>query len=151
MRRLIAFVMLVLLLLSASACGKDGKDYKAVEEAIAETMTSYGLNDYKVTSASFSGTKVLCPEFEDLSDEKKYELLHELNLLRNLEVDGEEIDLDCDMYVKDGDSYYFYVPAIFTNAAITEAYGVNTRDSAGLFYQNGPRATCVYEVDWGDE
>ena len=132
MKRLIAFITLVLLLLSMSACGKD---YKAVEEAIAETMASYGLNDYKVTSASFSGTKVKCPDFEDLSDEKKYELL----------------DLHCDMYVKDDDGYYFYVPAVFTNAAITEAYGVNTRDSAGLFYQNGPRATCVYEVNWGDE
>ena len=148
MKRLIAFITLVLLLLSMSACGKD---YKAVEEAIAETMASYGLNDYKVTSASFSGTKVKCPDFEDLSDEKKYELLHALSLLDKLEVDGEEIDLDCDMYVKDDDGYYFYVPAVFTNAAITEAYGVNTRDSAGLFYQNGPRATCVYEVNWGDE
>ena len=120
---------------------KENAICKEASAAIADLMAQYDLNNYKVTDAGFSGTKVLCADFEDLSSLQKYELIKETMRLSNITVKGEDIDLSCDFYINSRD-YYYYVSPLWA-----EKDGNNY--TCGGIYKNDGNIYCIYEEYWG--
>lgn len=120
---------------------KENAICKEASAAIADLMAQYDLNNYKVTDAGFSGTNVLCADFEDLASFQKYELIKSTMSLSNITVKGEDIDLSCDFYINSRD-YYYYVSPLWA-----EMDGNNY--TCGGIYKNDGNIYCIYEEYWG--
>lgn len=119
----------------SSAAGRKARN-AAAQEAIAEIMESYGLTDYQVINADGMGVDVLCKDFKSLRGEDQLALLKETLGMKDIEVNGTEIDLACNFYVNSQDHYYYVSP--FQLLMPGTSY-----KCAGVYCSNGHY--CVYE------
>lgn len=105
---------------------------KAASESISSVMNKYGLPNYEVISAGYGGVNVLCPDFEKLSDSKKFDLIYETIYLGSVSVNGQTIKLNCDVYVNSRDYYYYVSP-------------LNKNYKCGGIYKYDGNRYCVFE------
>lgn len=114
------------------------KSCNAASQEISELMESFGLYKYKVTEASVLGTKVLCRDFEKLSDHDKYLLIIATRRLNSIKVKDDKIDLECSFYVNKRDHYY-YVGSFQVDNPSSNYY------QKGIYkMENGENIYCVY-------